>query len=33
MQSDCDCLIFFDSLILGNIEKHTGVGNLEVIVL
>ena len=29
MKSVCDCLKFFDSLILCDIEKHAGIGNLE----
>ena len=29
MKSDCDCLNFFDSVILCDIEKHAGIGNLE----
>ena len=30
MKSVCDCLNFFDSMILRVIEKHAGVGNLEI---
>ena len=29
MKSICDCLNFFDSIILCDIEKHAGIGNLE----
>ena len=29
MKSVCDCLKFIDSMILCDIEKHAGIGNLE----
>ena len=29
MKSVSDCLNFVDSMIICNIEKHTGIGNLE----
>ena len=29
MKSVCDCLSFIDNMMLCDIEKHTGVGNLE----
>ena len=29
MKSVSDCLSFFDNMILCNIEKHVGIGNLE----
>ena len=29
MKSVCDCLNFFDSMILCDIKKRAGVGNLE----
>ena len=29
MKSISDCLNFIDTMILGNIEKHIGIGNLE----
>ena len=29
MKSVCDCFNFTDSMTLCDIEKHTGVGNLE----
>ena len=29
MKAVCDCLNFFDSMILCDIEKHAGIGNLE----
>ena len=32
MKSVCDCLNFIDSKILCDIEKHAGVGNLEIYV-
>ena len=31
IKSVCDCLNFIDRMILCEIEKHTGIGNLEVI--
>ena len=29
MNSICECLNFIDSMILCNIEKHCGIGNLD----